>query len=172
MDYVALLRGVNVGGRTIRMVDLRTCFEMMHFTGVRTILQTGNVIFRSDQGLRELQQTIESRLHQTFSYPAHVQVLTLVTLRRIVEDSPFDDVDPSTHSYVIFFENGLEQALFTEISDLDSHAELLCVGDGVLYWRVAKGRTLQSGVAKHLTKSHYRDFHTNRNIMTLRKIIA
>jgi uncharacterized protein (DUF1697 family) len=46
--YVAFLRGINVGGRIIKMADLRICLEKAGFGDVKTILQTGNVIFESD----------------------------------------------------------------------------------------------------------------------------
>ena len=42
MRYVAFLRGINVGGRTIQMADLRECFDEMDFDDVRTVQQSGN----------------------------------------------------------------------------------------------------------------------------------
>ncbi|NCP46313.1 MAG: DUF1697 domain-containing protein, partial [Flavobacteriales bacterium] len=48
-QYLALLRGINVGGNNIiKMVDLKACFEKMGFTDVKTYIQSGNVIFTSD----------------------------------------------------------------------------------------------------------------------------
>ena len=47
-SYIALLRGINVGGRTIKMADLGRCFADLGFENVKTVLQTGNVLFRAD----------------------------------------------------------------------------------------------------------------------------
>jgi hypothetical protein len=58
-----------------------------------------------------------------------------------------------------------------EVGDDVNDIDRLVIGDGMIYWRVPKGSTLQSGFAKYLTKARYRDAHTNRNINTLRKII-
>src|SRR5690606_4869661 len=48
-QYVALLRGINVGGKNIiRMAELRACFEVLDFANVRTYIQSGNVLFYAD----------------------------------------------------------------------------------------------------------------------------
>lgn len=171
MQSVAFLRGINVGGRVIQMAELRSCFTDMGLDNVVTVLQTGNVIFDSDEALSALKRLIEAGLHTRFNYPAHVQVYTVAHLREIVEATPFDGSDSQMHSYVVFFEDGLERELVVEASDLEAESETIELGDGVIYWQVPKGSTLQSGFAKYLTKVRYRDFHTNRNINTLRKIV-
>ncbi len=169
--YVALLRGVNVGGRTIPMSDLRAGCEAMGLDDVSTVLQSGNVLFSSGEGAAALKSRVEAGLRERFEYPARVQIYTLATLKRIVDASPFSKSDPLTHSYVVFFEKGLEKQLMGEVGDDVNDIDRLVIGDGVIYWRVPKGSTLQSGFAKYLTKARYRDAHTNRNINTLRKII-
>ncbi|MEX1335073.1 MAG: DUF1697 domain-containing protein, partial [Candidatus Limnocylindrales bacterium] len=62
--WLALLRGINVGGRNrILMADLRACFEDAGYAGVRTYIQSGNVIFVADGSEREvLRGAIESML--------------------------------------------------------------------------------------------------------------
>jgi uncharacterized protein (DUF1697 family) len=172
MRYVALLRGINVGGRTIKMADLTACFDEMDFDNVTTVLQSGNVLFDSAKSLATLKRTIEIGLHKKFDYPAHVQVCALARLAEIIDASPFDGSDPQIHSYVVFFEDGLEKQLAVEASGLDNRLECIEAGDGVIYWQVSKGNTLQSAFAKYLTKARYKNFHTNRNINTLRKIVS
>ena len=76
------------------------------------------------------------------------------------------------HSYFVFFEDGLEKQLAVEASDLDKKLERIESGDGVIYWRTAKGSTLQTDFAKYLTEARYKDFHTNCNINSLRKIVS
>jgi uncharacterized protein (DUF1697 family) len=169
--YVAFLRGINVGGRTIKMAELRAYFEESSYDEVSTVLQTGNVIFRSHEGPPGLKRTIESGLSARFNYEAHVQIYSVTRLKRIVDASPFQGGDPATHSYVIFFEKGLEEKLADEVSGLDRKTERVEIGDGVIYWKVLKGSTLRSDVAQYLTKARYKSFHTSRNINTLRKIV-
>jgi len=50
MKYIALLRGINVGGNNkVSMTDLRTCFEDIGFTNVRTYINSGNIFFESSE---------------------------------------------------------------------------------------------------------------------------
>lgn len=62
MKYVALLRGINVGGRIIKMSDLQAIFESLGLEHVSTVLQTGNVLFSSGGSLDVLVNVIETSL--------------------------------------------------------------------------------------------------------------
>jgi uncharacterized protein (DUF1697 family) len=168
--YVAFLRGINVGGRMIKMNELKACFEDMGFFEVKTLLNSGNVLFESDLNEPELKNKIEAKLTKTFNYPAKVQVLSLSNLTKIVEDCPFEDMD-GFHSYIVFLEGNLAAELATEATDLDKKVEQIKLGKSVLYWRVPKGMTLKCKLSKHLGKVKYKDFNTVRNINTLRKAV-
>ena len=169
-QWVALLRGVNVGGRTIKMAELRTALEEAGLENVETVLQTGNVIFDSTDGAARLKDRLETTLRERFGYDAKVQVIERDQLGKIIEAYPFGKADASRHDYVIFLERGLERDLVDEKVELGAQ-ERVAAGDGVVYWRVDKGSTLKSNFAKLLTKSKYRDFNTNRNLNTLRKLL-
>ncbi|HVX47962.1 MAG TPA: DUF1697 domain-containing protein [Candidatus Saccharimonadales bacterium] len=170
--YAVFLRGINVGGRIIKMADLKACLEKAGLEDVKTLLQSGNVVFTSGQdSTAALKSTIETALSETFDYPAKVQVLTMQDLSKIVEKYPFGMAGDDQHDYVIFMENGLEKELAAE-SCSRAPREQVAAGPGVVYWRVDKGSTLKSDFAKLLAKSKYRQFNTNRNIRTLRKMLA
>jgi uncharacterized protein (DUF1697 family) len=168
--WVALLRGVNVGGRTIKMAELRTALEGAGFENVETVLQSGNVTFDSSDGPARLKSKLETALRERFGYDAKVQVVERDRLSKIIEEYPFGKADASRHDYVIFLERGLEKELAGEEVELGAQ-ERVAAGHGVVYWRVDKGSTLKSNFAKLLTKSKYRDFNTNRNLNTLRKLL-
>lgn len=170
MQYVALLRGINVGGRTIKMSDLKLCFEKLGFQDIATVLQTGNVVFTSDKSPTVLKPIIETGLTKTFNYPAFVLIVSLDSLRTIIDAYPFADHDTEHHDYIVFFEGGLEKQLADE-AVTDQAIEKIQVGAGVMYWRVAKGSTLKSSFARYLTKALYKNAHTNRNIRTLNKVV-
>jgi uncharacterized protein (DUF1697 family) len=169
-QWVALLRGVNVGGRTIKMAELRTALEEAGLENVETVLQTGNVIFDSTDGAARLKDRLETTLRERFGYDAKVQVIERDQLGKIIEAYPFGKADASRHDYVIFLERGLERDLVDEKVELGAQ-ERVAAGDGVVYWRVDKGSTLKSNFAKLLMKSKYRDFNTTRNLNTLRKLL-
>ena len=75
--YAALLRGVNVGGRIVKMADLKICLEKAGLEDVKTLLQSGNVVFESKLDAAGLKRLIETKLTETFSYPAKAQVLSI-----------------------------------------------------------------------------------------------
>ncbi|HEY5389398.1 MAG TPA: DUF1697 domain-containing protein, partial [Solirubrobacteraceae bacterium] len=157
--------------RTVKMADLRACLEGLGCANVRTILQSGNVVLDSSQSPGALKTTIESGLSKTFGFAAKVQILAIGSLREIAGAYPFT-ADEERHSYVIFFENGLERKLLEEAADLDPEVERIAAGDGVIYWQVPIGMTLKSPFAEHLTLARYKAFNTNRNLKTLNKVIA
>ena len=100
--YVALLRGINVGGRNrILMVDLRACFESAGYLDVRTYIQSGNVVFRSGGGDRvALTEAIERSLAEAFDYGATVVIRDLDEMRAVVEAAPHGfGTEPDTYRY-------------------------------------------------------------------------
>lgn len=168
--YVAFLRGINVGGRIIKKDELKACFEKAGYKNVTTWLQTGNVTFESDKQVSALKKEIEAALTKTFNYPAKVIVLSTANLKKIIEANPFEGAPKDYHQYVIFFENGLEKDFIAEVPE--AKGEKTKAGQGVVYWKVQKGMTLQSQRGKLLTQAKYKNFNTNRNINTLKKIVG
>ena len=168
--YVAFLRGVNVGGRIIKMADLKICLEKAGLADVRTLLQSGNVVFGSQLSGDRLKVLIEDALTKTFGYEAKVQVMPIGRLEDVVQDYPFGVAGEAQHDYVVFMENGLEGDVVAETFKL-ADGEQVIAGAGVVYWRVDKGQTLKSDFAKVLTKTKYKTHNTNRNLKTLKKII-
>ncbi len=168
--WVALLRGINVGGRTIKMADLREALGGLGLANVETVLQSGNVKFDAPGTAADLKGRIESSLGERFGYDAKVQVSARERLRKVIDAYPFGTAGEDRHDYVIFLERGLEHDLAAEEVELGAQ-ERVAAGDGVVYWRVDKGSTLKSNFAKLLTKAKYRDFNTNRNLKTLQKLL-
>lgn len=153
------------------MADVKACLEKSGLQNVKTVLQSGNVIFESNEtDVSSLKGQIEVALTKTFNYPAKAQVLSADNLRKIIDNYPFGRAGASQHDYVIFMENGLENGIVKEDYKL-AKDEKVRAGTGVVYWRVDKGSTLKSNFAKLLAKPQYKDFNTNRNLNTLRKLI-
>ncbi len=98
MQYVALLRGINVNGqRMIRMEDLRTLVAEIGCTQVRTLLQSGNVLLRSAEvAPTELAGAIERALAERLGLDVAVFVLTVRELAELVEANPLagEGVEP------------------------------------------------------------------------------
>jgi uncharacterized protein (DUF1697 family) len=89
VGYVALLRGINVGGKNlIKMADLRLCLAGEALQNVRTYIQSGNVLFESRLPVRDLSPMIEQAIESAFSYPGPVVVVSQKELGAVIEKCP------------------------------------------------------------------------------------
>ncbi|KGE19508.1 DUF1697 domain-containing protein [Paenibacillus wynnii] len=91
-SYIALLRGINVGGnKIIKMQDLKLLFQSLELDHVRTYIQSGNVIFESNNHEIELLGgLIELRIKEVYGFQVSVILRTLEELAQVIENNPFD----------------------------------------------------------------------------------
>ena len=91
-SYIALLRGINVGGhKKIFMADLKMLFEKLGFKNVQTYIQSGNVIFQADDANKtKMEGKIKDQLLDDYGYDVTVLVKTPSEIRLILNDCPFD----------------------------------------------------------------------------------
>jgi uncharacterized protein (DUF1697 family) len=171
--YVSLLRGINVGGRNIKMKDLQDCYASIGITDVKTYLQSGNVTFNAAETDETLiTKKLELAVSDRFNYPAKIFVLVEDKLKQIIENYPFDSTDNMYQYYVIFTRKGIAKNLYNQGESLKSELDKIALGEGVLYWKVLKGITVDSPFSKLLVKCEFKDFHTNRNLKTLSKLLS
>jgi uncharacterized protein (DUF1697 family) len=174
-EYIALLRGVNVGGITVKSADLRALFESLGFTSVRTVLASGNVAF--EHGGREtsgiLKSRIEAALGDRFGYEAWIVLVTREHLAKVVDAFPFDEHREGWHPYVLFGSDRAHLGALTDAAgELDPHDDVIATGDGVVYWHNRRDRGVDSTFAKLTAKAAYKRTTTNRNLRTLRKLLG
>ena len=88
--YVAMLRGINVGrGKVVKMERLRASLQSLRFGGVRTYVQSGNVVFEAEQkSAAELSKKIEARILRDFGFAVPVILKTSKEIEQIVSDNP------------------------------------------------------------------------------------
>ena len=105
--YVALLRGVNVGGKNkLLMADLRDIFTAAGCAAVQTYIQSGNVVFEAAQDLAERVPEIVTRaIRRRFGYETAVVVRSSEELRQVVASSPFDTSSDPRFLHVAFLED-------------------------------------------------------------------
>jgi len=168
-DYVALLRGVNVGGVTIKMADLAEVVRGLDYTDVKTVLASGNVLFTTRDAASTAKQTLESALRERFGYEAWVHVLTVDAIRKIVAAYPYPR-SGDRHAYVVF---AVKPEVRSELLavELDDNVEQAQAGEGVIYWSVPKGSTLDSAMGKAQSAARYKPWLTTRNLNTLEKLV-
>ena len=169
-EYVALLRGINVGGIRIPMADLRALVSELGHDDVSTVLASGNVRFSSDsEDIAALRSQLESALSDRFGYDAFAFVHRRDHVADVTAAYPFEERD-GLHAYVVFVadEDVLDGLLERDLDDIESVER----GDGVVYWSVPQKKTLTSAFGKELGKPKYKATTTNRNLRTLRTILG
>jgi uncharacterized protein (DUF1697 family) len=183
--WIALLRGVNVGGITIRSAELRELFESLGFDRVRTVLASGNVVFEADAPAddarsagagaeaSELKARIERALGDRFGYDAWIVLLTRDRLAEVVEAFPFDAGREGWHPYVLFASDPAPLAELLEAAPtLDPADETIAPGEQVIYWHCRRAVGIDSPFSKLTAKARFKPTTTNRNLRTLRKLLA
>jgi uncharacterized protein (DUF1697 family) len=171
---IALLRGINVGGNnTIKMAELKACFEEMGFTNVITYIQSGNVLFDVDEyNHLGLTQQIENGLSDRFAYNSKVVLLTQQTLIQLVNNAPTGfGADPEQYRYdFIFLKSPLtaEEAL-SKIKTKEG-VDVVTAGEGVLYFSRLSAMSAQSQMSKLIGTAIYKEM-TIRNLNTTIKLM-
>lgn len=169
--YAAFLRGVNVGGVTLKMAEVADALTDAGFTGVRTILASGNVLLESSARAAAVRKKAEATLREKFGYEAWVLVYDIETVRAVVDGYPFEREVEGHQSYVTFV---ADEAVLDELAAVGEGAgpdERISRGAGVIYWQVPKGGTLDSTIGKTMGKPRYKASTTTRNLRTLAKVL-
>jgi uncharacterized protein (DUF1697 family) len=88
--YIALIRGINVGGKNkVPMAELKRALEAIGLGKVQTYIQSGNVLFESADEAESLRQRIEGEIHKVFGIAATVVLRTAEQLKRIIANCPY-----------------------------------------------------------------------------------
>lgn len=173
-QYVALLRGINVGGKNlIKMMDLSACFQAQGFQGVRTYIQSGNVIFRAGEADRaNLTGPIEEALSKTFDYESSVVLRSLEEMKDIIAFAPEGfGSEPAAYRYdVIFLKEPLTAPDAMRSVTTREGVDQAFAGNGVLYFSRLISRASQSYLTRIIGMPIYQSM-TIRNWNTTTKLL-
>ena len=173
MRYIALLRGINVGGNNIiKMEDLRACFVAMGFTDVKTYIQSGNVLYCSDnEGKLELLNRIESELSRRFSYQSKIVLISQYQLEIVIKTAPdgFGSKPEEFRYDVVFLKEPLSSNEAFQSLKLREGVDNAYIGKDVLYLSRLISRAGQSYLSKIISLPVYQ-FMTIRNWNTTTKL--
>ena len=172
--YVALLRGINVGGRNkVAMGDLRDAFEAHGFDAVRTYIQSGNVVFDSASPAKSLEDEIEKLLEKRFGVALVVVVRSQRQFSAVVDTAPKDfGLDPDEyHSDVLFLKAPLTAKQAMRTVELRDEVDQAWPGTGVVYFARLSARRTQSRLSRIVGTPEYQQM-TIRSWATVTKLQA
>lgn len=173
MKYVALLRGINVGGNNmIKMVELKDCFETMGFTNIRTYINSGNVIFESTAASSEkLVEKIERTLSTTFGFPLRIVLRSKTQMEEVAVNVPSSwKHEKDLRCYVSFVREPTTVAQVMSEVEIRENVDDVSVGPGVIYMSTLLSGITKSRFTRLIAKKIYQEV-TIRNYNTLQKII-
>ncbi|MDQ0619371.1 DUF1697 domain-containing protein [Arthrobacter globiformis] len=170
-SYAVFLRGINVGGITIKMADLKDALKAGPFTGVKTLLASGNVVLVSELEPAAVKKEFETTLRKAFGYDAWVVVLTSDRVSELVAACRYPADDKSTHTYLtLASDTAALDELFAAAEALDGAVEQDRLGPEAMAWLAPAGGTLESPFSKLSAKPKYKASTTTRNLRTMIKV--
>jgi uncharacterized protein (DUF1697 family) len=171
--FLALLRGINVGGNNvIKMEHLKTSFVDIGFDSVLTYIQSGNVIFESDlDNLNEITEIIEKKLSDVFSYQSKIVLLHSNKLNDVIMKSPvgFGLSNDEFKYDVMFLKEPLTAEQVIESLKLREGVDKVYAGLNVVYFSRLISKSGQSYLNKLITQPIYKQM-TIRNWNTTTKL--
>jgi uncharacterized protein (DUF1697 family) len=172
--YLALLRGINVGGTNlIRMPALKSCFEAQGFGDVVTYIQSGNVVFTTaDADEPQLTRRLEKALSKAFAYQSRVVVRSLPDMNETVADAPRGfGRQPTVYRYdVVFLKDPLTPSEALKGVSVKPGVDRVWAGERVLYCSRLISKASQSRLGRMVGTPAYQ-YMTIRNWNTTTKLV-
>ena len=171
--FAALLRAINVGGRTVKMTELCRLFEQTRLSNVRSVIASGNVLFDARASdTAALEKRIESALRKGLGYDVETFVRSPDELDAVVAHDPFDPADPVLESHtvhVIFTRSTITPSSAARIIALGTDYDEFHVFGREVFWRT-RGRSSDSTIKPSAFARAFDAPGTARNITTVRKL--
>jgi uncharacterized protein (DUF1697 family) len=174
MKYVALLRGINVGGNNkVPMADLKKSFEKAGFRNISTYINSGNVLFESDEEDPSLLVwKCRSFLEQDFGFSINLSIISAVSLRESLENAPdWWDRDPdSKHNAIFVIPPASAEDIIGEVGAAKPEYEMVAGYQQVIFWTAPLATFSRTRWSKIVGTRAYQDI-TIRNSNTARKLL-
>lgn len=165
--FVALLRGVNVGGRKVPMAQLRDCLTGLGYADVRTYIQSGNVVFGATGGAATVRTAVEGALQERFGMTIPTAVLTAAELDAVVAANPYAELESEPTKLIVSFLPEAAPAAVRKAFSLDDFPERGEFGERVLYLHYPNGQGVSKLTPAVLEKRLGGTWGTARNWRTV-----
>lgn len=174
ITYIALLRGINVGGNNkIDMKKLKDSFERIGLKDVVTYINSGNILFKStSKSVKNITQKIEEVIRKDFNLSIPVLLRTQTEITDLLDTIPKTWRNDSEHKTDVWFlwdEYRSKDTL--KLLETNKTVDTVSYFDGAIIWRVSKADYSKSKITEVIKTNVYKNL-TARNINTVRKIAA
>lgn len=171
-QYIAFLRAINVGGRMVKMEDLKKIMAMPGIKNVRTYIQSGNVVFDSEEADKEvLVKKIETKLQKALGFEVKTLIRSMPDIEEIVKKNPFKKPAEDMALHVSFLSAKADDALVEQLQALQTEAEQFRVADTEVYILVRKGAYGETKFSNTFLEKKLKVSATTRNWATVNKML-
>lgn len=133
--YVAFLRSINVGGRVVKMGELRRLFESMGFSHVETFIASGNVIFESaSKSSKAIETKISAGLHRALKYEVATFVRSADDVATIAKHRRFTERQDGAGLYIAFLPEPPGSAAKAKLTAIPTKTDFFLFDGRELYW--------------------------------------
>ena len=172
MKYLALLRGINVGGKNkVDMRTLKATFEKAGMSEITTYINSGNVIF--NDGRRKpprIVAVLEEAIAADFGLPIKVLIRDLPAIKKVIKALPDTwTTDATMRCDVMFLWEGFDRKDILQELKIKPEIEDVTYVPGAIIWRVDRSNITKSGMTKLFGTDLYKGM-TIRNSNTVRKL--
>lgn len=169
--YVALLRGINVGGNNkVEMSKLKTLFTKLGCTDVVTYINSGNVIFDSAEETDALLLDIEKALKKLLGFPVRIVLREIKNIRKLASAIPADWTnDTEQRTEVLFLWKEFDSKKTLDLIQQNPGVDRLKYVPGAIVWNLERKDINRSGMRKFIGTAVYKNM-TGRNVNTVRKL--
>lgn len=170
--YIALLRGINVGGKRMKMADLRDVFAALGLADAQTLLASGNVAFQSDESDRaKLAAQIEAGITQKFGFDSRIIIRTAAEIQQVIQNHPFSDDQMADEAklLVTFFGEAPSSGAVRALMEARSGPEDIHINGPEAYIVYPDGMG-RSKLTNNFIEKHLQVTGTGRNWKTVNKL--
>ena len=170
--YVALLRGINVGGNNkVSMTELKKVFEDLGFSDARTYINSGNVIFKSeDTDEKKMTTEIEKGILAHFGLNIPVVIRSKAEIDRVTKEIPKEWLnDKDMRTDVMFLWENVDSPDVIKTISTNPDVDILRYTKGAVIWHVLRKDYNKSKLNK-IIGTHFYKHQTARNVNTVRKL--
>jgi uncharacterized protein (DUF1697 family) len=173
MKYIALLRGINVGGNNkVSMAELKACFEAVGHSNVLTYINSGNVVFESNITDKvELVRRCESAIENQFGFKIVCAVLTAQELEVAMAHAPsWWGVGDAKHNALFVIAPKTTKDIIQSVGEEKPEYEKIAAYDPILFWSAPLETFSKTRYSKIVGTDAYQ-YVTIRNSNTTKKLL-
>ncbi|MDL2227403.1 DUF1697 domain-containing protein [Odoribacter sp. OttesenSCG-928-L07] len=177
-NYIAFLKGINVGGKNIiKMADLRQYLSGNGLKNIRTFIQSGNILFESEKIKEVIQKEIEENIYKHYGFHVPVIIRTFQEFEQIVSQCPYSKTEIEIAEadkevevfYVALFNDSPSEEEIKKLSNVMSENESFKIINNNMYMRFTDSMRF-SKLAATLQKIN--TTNTVRNWKTINKLLS